>query len=99
MRTAKWNTYADTNSVDNTASNNQSRNVESKHSNKEAAGQSKNMAYQNSNEKQARAFRSEEKREMMEGAKNEENVAVKYIKPKARAPTDSRNHNRNKKLP
>lgn len=44
---------------------------------------------QNSNEKQARAFRSEEKREMMEGAKKEEKVAAKYIKPKARAPTDS----------
>ena len=99
MKAAKWETYTDTNSVDNTARNNQSRNVESKHSNKDTAGQSRKMTYQNSNEKQARAFRSEEKREMMEGAKKEEKVAAKYIKPKARAPTDSRNHNRIKKLP
>lgn len=77
--------------MNNTARNKQSWNVESKHSNKDAAGKPMIIAYQNSKEKQARAFRSLEKREMMEGAKNEENVAAKYIKPKARAPTDSWN--------
>ena len=47
--------------------------------------------YINSKEKVARAFLSDENLEITLGAKNEKNVAVKYIIPNAIAPNDSRN--------
>ena len=49
---------------------------------------SQKSKYQNSKEKNAKALLTEGKREMTEGAKNENTVAVKYMRQNARAPVD-----------
>ena len=47
------------------------------------------LSYQNSNAKEARALLSDEKWEMMDGAKKEATVATRYITPIAMAPRES----------
>lgn len=47
------------------------------------------LLYQNSNAKDARAFLSDGKWEMIDGAKKEATVATRYITPIAMAPRES----------
>ena len=49
----------------------------------------RDASYQNSNAKEASAFLSDEKWEMMAGAKKEATVATRYITPIAMAPRES----------